>query len=79
VHREPWPQYDAAKVGHGLITIAVQVNGKLRGSLQVDVDTPEAAIRKSAEALENVSKWLAEKRVVNVIFVPGRLMNFVVK
>jgi leucyl-tRNA synthetase len=74
----PWPAYDPALVAADTVTIAVQVNGKLRGEVQAPAAAGEAEVRALAEAEERVKAHLAGKTVRKVIFVPKRLMNFVV-
>jgi leucyl-tRNA synthetase len=75
---EPWPGFDPALVAADTVTIAVQVNGKLRGEVQAPVAAGEGEVRALAEAEERVKAHLAGKTVRKVIFVPKRLMNFVV-
>jgi leucyl-tRNA synthetase len=75
---EPWPAWDPALVVAETVTIAVQVNGKLRGEVQAPVAAGEAEVRALAEAEERVKAHLAGKTVRKVVFVPKRLMNFVV-
>jgi len=60
------------------VTIAVQVNGKLRGEVTAPVAAAEAEVRALAEADERVKGHLAGKTVRKVVYVPKRLVNFVV-
>jgi leucyl-tRNA synthetase len=73
-----WPAFDPALVAADTVTIAVQVNGKLRGEVQASVSAGEAEVRALAEAEERVRAHLAGKTIRKVIFVPKRLVNFVV-
>ena len=75
---QPWPTFDPALVAADTVTIAVQVNGKLRGEVRAAAEAGEAEVRALAEALEKVKGYLAGKAVRKVVFVPKRLMNFVV-
>ncbi len=75
---EPWPAFDPALVAADTVTIAVQVNGKLRGEVQVAAAAAEAEVRALAEADEKVKGHLAGKAVRKVVYVPRRLINFVV-
>jgi leucyl-tRNA synthetase len=75
---EPWPAFDPALVVADTVTIAVQVNGKLRGEVQAPATAGEAEVRALAEKEERVQAHLAGKTVRKVVFVPKRLMNFVV-
>jgi leucyl-tRNA synthetase len=75
---EPWPAFDPALVAAETVTIAVQVNGKLRGEVQAAAEAGEAEVRALAEAEERVKAHLAGKTVRKVVFVPRRLINYVV-
>jgi leucyl-tRNA synthetase len=59
------------------MTIAIQVNGKLRGTLVVPIDIEAADLQ--SQALEQVAQWLLGKELVKVIVVPSRAINFVVR
>jgi len=75
---QPWPQYDPALVIDEILPYAVQVNGKLRTEIRVAADSGEAEVRAAAEADDKVRASLAGKSVRKVVFVPKRLINFVV-
>jgi leucyl-tRNA synthetase len=74
-----WPDFDADLAKEDLITIAIQVNGKLRGNIQVSSDIEDKVLKSEASNIESVKKYLDEKDIVKKIVVPGRLVNFVVK
>ena len=74
-----WPVYDPAlEVDEG-VEMAVQVNGKLRGTIHMPKDADEASVRASAETLQSVARHLEGKQVVKIIVVPNRTINYVVK
>jgi leucyl-tRNA synthetase len=73
-----WPSYDPALVVDDVLPYAVQVNGKLRGEIRIAADAGESEVRAAAEAEEKVRAALAGKALRKVIFVPRRLINFVV-
>jgi leucyl-tRNA synthetase len=75
---EPWPAFDPALVAADVVPIAVQVNGKLRGEIHVPASAGEAEVRALAEREERVRAHLAGKAVRKVVYVPRRLVNFVV-
>jgi leucyl-tRNA synthetase len=75
---EPWPAVDESALVRDRIDLVVQVNGKLRGRVQVPADAAEDAIRETALAAENVRRHIAGKNVRKVIVVPGKLVNVVV-
>jgi len=79
VHVAGWPTFDQDLVADSLISMVVQVNGKLRAQIEVEADTSEAKITKAAETDERVKKHLEGKKVIKTIYVPGKLVNFVVK
>jgi leucyl-tRNA synthetase len=74
----PWPSHDPALVVADVVTVAVQVNGKLRGEIQVPLAAGEPEVRALAEQEDRVKAHLAGKTVRKVVFVPRRLINFVV-
>ncbi len=73
-----WPVFDPALTVDDTVTYAVQVNGKLRGQIDVAAAADEAVVRSAAEAAEKVAPHLAGKTVRKFVFVKGRLVNFVV-
>ena len=79
VLRAPWPVADPALAKEDEIEVPVQVNGKLRSLVRVAADIDQASLEALARADEKVQLWLADKRVVKVIVVPGKLVNLVVK
>ncbi len=74
-----WPKYDAALAKEEEIEIPVQVNGKLRSRVVVSADASEETVLERALADEKVQALIAGKRIVKKIYVPGRLVNIVVK
>ena len=75
--RSGWPSYDAALLGRQRVTVAVQVNGKLRAT--VELDPGLAAEAATAAARAAAARWLEGKEVVKCVHVPDRLVSFVVK
>jgi leucyl-tRNA synthetase len=73
-----WPSFDEAKAVENDVTVAVQVNGKLRASIDVRKDAPEADVVAAARAEENVKRHLDGTQERRVIYVKDRLVNFVV-
>lgn len=72
-----WPVYDAVVLTQEDATIVVQVNGKLRANIMVKRGSSQQDVQGQAE--EAITKWLEDKKVVKVIFVTDRLINFVVQ
>jgi leucyl-tRNA synthetase len=75
---EPWPRHDDANQVKDTVTLAVQVNGKLRGEIEVAADADQPAILAAARADEKVASFLEGTQTVKEIVVPGRLVNLVV-
>lgn len=78
VSRQPWPEYDGSLTSEDTITIAVQVNGKLRDNVTVARDAGREQLEQAAREAEKVQKWIEGKQIRRVIVVPGRLVNLVV-
>ncbi|MBF0590373.1 MAG: class I tRNA ligase family protein, partial [Magnetococcales bacterium] len=75
---QKWPEADAEALTRESMTIIVQVNGKLRGRLEVPVDIEKGALEEMARTDVNVVNHLQGKQIRKTIVVPGRLVNFVV-
>jgi leucyl-tRNA synthetase len=76
---EPWPKHDEAFLKEDTVELPVQVNGKLRGVVQVPAGADKAAMEKAARENLKVAELLEGKTVLKAIVVPGRMVNFVVK
>ncbi|GAH97452.1 unnamed protein product, partial [marine sediment metagenome] len=74
---EKWPLYDPSLVEDRLVRIAVQVNGKLRGTLLLAKDTPEEKAVEEARKIEKIRKYLEGKEIKKAVFVPSKIINFV--
>ncbi|MDN5280047.1 MAG: leucyl-tRNA synthetase, partial [Clostridiales bacterium] len=79
VHKQSWPTWDEKALIESTVTLPVQVNGKLRDQIELPADVDQDSARKAAEASEKVQKYLEGKQVVKFIFVPKRMISFVVK
>ena len=74
---ESWPKGDAKLAQDNVVTIAVQICGKVRGTIEMPKDAPQADVEKTALALENVKRQLEGKEVRKIIVVPNRICNIV--
>lgn len=74
-----WPEYDENKIVEDKITMAVQVNGKLRATIEIEKDEAEEQVKEKALNEENVKKNIENQKVVKIIVVPNRIVNIVVK
>ena len=77
----PWPSYDEAMCRDAEIDMAVQVNGKLRGAIHVEADSPDDAVIAAAQADEKVARFLEKQsgRIVKTIVVKNKRVNLIVK
>ncbi len=77
VLNEPWPKGDAKLAEDNVVTLAVQICGKMRGTIEMPKDAPQADVEKKALALENVARQLEGREIKKVIVVPNRIVNIV--
>ncbi len=72
-----WPEYDEKLIVEDTIKIAIQVMGKLRATIEIEKDSPKEAVLSWAK--ETVNKWIDGKEIIKEIYVPGKIVNFVVR
>jgi leucyl-tRNA synthetase len=78
IHTSEWPAWDEKYLVTDSMTIVVQVNGKVRAQLSVSSDGDEAVVTKAAQQDEKVKSYLEGKQIKKTIYVPGKLVSFVV-
>lgn len=80
IHFQPWPAYDEAILVEDTIEVVVQVNGKLRDTIEMkrEMGNVQSNVETVARASQKVAKHLEGKTIKKVIFIPGKLINFVV-
>ena len=76
---ESWPKYDESKLKEDKVTIAVQINGKLRATISVDISISNDKVLEIAKKEENVLKHIEGKEIVKEIVIPNKVVNIVVK
>ncbi len=76
--RQEWPSFDAEAAREDVVTIAIQINGKLRGSIEVEKGVDEKSVLALVQSDERIARHLAGKATRRVVFVPDRLLNLVV-
>lgn len=76
---EPWPKYDKSKILNDTYEMVVQVNGILRGKIQVPTSYNEEEMKEAAKKIENIKTKIEGKNIVKEIVVPKKLVNIVVK
>ncbi|MGM9873447.1 MAG: leucine--tRNA ligase [Bacilli bacterium] len=74
---EAWPQYDEKALIKNVVKIAVSINGKLRDTLEIDVDSDEESVKKLALSRENIIRHLEGKSIRKIIFVKNKILNIV--
>ncbi len=79
VYTQPWPEYDENSLVKDEVEIAVQVNGKVKGKLMIPATLTRESAQEELPKLPQVQKIVDGRQIVKVIFVPGRLLNIVVK
>jgi len=79
IYFQKWPEYKEVKTEGDIITIAVQVNGKLRGTVNVPSGIDKEEIFRKIVEDEKISRWIEGKDVIKKIYVPGKIFNVVVK
>ena len=79
IFNSQWPEYDEKLVVDDTVVLGVQVNGKVRGEVEIGVHTSQENALEIARLNPNVSKYLEEGKVVKEIYVPGKIIGFVVK
>ena len=77
--KSSWPIYDANKLVNDTYEMVVQVNGKVRGKITVDIDTSKEEMENLAKKIDNVKTYLEGKEIVKIIVVPKKLVNIVIK
>ncbi|MDP2932183.1 MAG: class I tRNA ligase family protein, partial [Chloroflexota bacterium] len=79
IHNQAWPKWDETLAKDEEVTLVVQVNGKVRDRIAVPASISEAEARQKALESQRVKAYLEGKQLVNMVYVPGRLVNLVVR
>ena len=74
-----WIEYDPTKLENSTFTMVVQVNGKVRGKIEIDSNTSEEEMKEKAMTIENVKAFTSGREIVKVIVIPKKLVNIVIK
>jgi leucyl-tRNA synthetase len=78
VNKDNWPRWDERLIKEEVITLAVQINGRVRSEIVVPADAGEAVAIEAAKADEKIAAQIAGKDIQKAIYVPGRLVSLVV-
>ena len=79
VHSQPWPAWDAELAADEVITLVVQVNGRLRDRIEVAASITEEEAKELALGSDRVQPHIEGKQIANVVYVPGKLVNIVAR
>ena len=74
-----WPKADPALMVEDVVTIVIQVNGKLRGQVEVPNPPEKDVVLAAIRSNQKVQQWISGKEIVKEVYVPGKLVNIVVK
>ena len=77
--KSAWPSYDTSKLVDDTYEMVVQVNGKVRGKIEVDIDISKEEMEKQALNIDNVKNHIEGKEIIKIITIPKRLVNIVIK
>jgi len=75
----PWPTYDPSKTIDEQIEIPIQINGKLKGTILVELDSDEATVKEKVHEVSSVQNAIAGKEIVKEIYVKNKIYNIVIK
>ncbi len=78
IHLERWPEYDAAKIKEESVVIVIQIGGKVRGQFEAPAGIGESEAQTKALGMPEIQKWLAGQEIRKTIFVPNKIINFVI-
>ncbi|MBN2093916.1 MAG: leucine--tRNA ligase [Candidatus Zambryskibacteria bacterium] len=78
IHLEKWPEYDKSKIIEEKVNIVVQINGKIRAQFEVEIGISENEAKDKALSMPEIQKWLSSSEIRKTIFVPNKIINFVV-
>ena len=79
IHEQIWPEYDDEKLVEDIIEIPVQFNGKVKGTIKINVDDEKETVFDKVTSSDEFQSILADKNIVKKIYVPGKIVNLVIK
>ncbi len=78
IHTVSWPKVDESALQKSTVTIPIQINGKVRGSIDISVDDSEEQVIQKALAVQKVQQYTTDNSYKKAIYVPGKILNFIV-
>lgn len=79
INSASWPVYDKSKLTGGKVVIAIQINGKLRETLEFESNATEEEIKEKAIASPRVKSWILDKKIKKIIYIKGRMLSIVLE
>jgi leucyl-tRNA synthetase len=79
IYQQTWPVFDEEKTIEDTVEIAVQINGKVKANLAISLDEKQEEVEAKAKSIDSIKAAIEGKNIVKVIYVPGRILNIVVK
>ncbi|MCK4904323.1 MAG: class I tRNA ligase family protein, partial [Candidatus Marinimicrobia bacterium] len=76
---QPWPKYENKYLTRKTVVIPIQINGKIRDKIEIYINQSKEEVLRTAKESKNISKYLKESEIIKEIYVPNRIINFVVK
>ena len=77
IHSAPWPKFDPEKLIESKVDIFIQVNGKVRGSIEMEANLDDKKVQHAASEIPEIKKWLEGKNIKKVIVIKNKLINIV--
>ena len=78
IHRQKWPEYNLEMAKEKVLTLIVQINGKVRAKIEIDEDVSKEEAEKMALSQEKIIRYINKREIKKIIFVSGKLINFVI-
>lgn len=78
IHESSWPKHNEEIAKNKKISIGVQINGKVRSTIEINQNDDQESVLSIARNDQNVQKWLGENTIIKVIYVPGKILNIII-
>jgi len=78
IHKQKWPKYNPRLIKEEIITLVIQINGRVRDKIEVEAGISEKKAKELALLSKKVQNWISGKKIKKVIFVPEKLINIVI-
>jgi leucyl-tRNA synthetase len=78
IHTTTWPVFDVEKVVDDMVTLGIQVNGKVRAEITIGKDTKEEDVKKEVMEIPEIQKWTKGKEIKKFIYIAGKIISIVI-